>query len=171
MIEVVFPHREHELVKTVDDPGLLGYLVIDSTIGGRSCGGLRISSTVSLQEVKDLATAMTLKQAFLGIPRGGAKAAIVASDSLSAVEKECLVKEFGEQIADLLRDRRYLSGPDMGTTSDLIDTMGRHIGLKTASRSTGTLHSAYFTSLSVLVAIETSLAIKGLSFVGATFAI
>jgi glutamate dehydrogenase/leucine dehydrogenase len=130
-----------------------------------------MTSTATLQEVKDLATGMTLKHAFLGMPRGGAKAAIVASQSLATSEKERLVKNFGENIAPLLTSRRYLSGPDMGTDSNLIETMSRHVGLKTARRSTGAPNSAYFTSLSVLVAIETSLAIKGLPFERAAFAI
>ena len=103
--------------------------------------------------MKDLATGMTLKHAFLGMPRGGAKSAIVASESLSTSEKERLVKHFGEYIAPLLKGRRYLSGPDLGTTSTLIETMGRHVGVRAARRSTGAPNSAYFTSLSVLVAI------------------
>ena len=48
MTEAIFPPRDHEHVEIVKDDVLLGYLVIDSSVGGRSCGGLRISSTVSV---------------------------------------------------------------------------------------------------------------------------
>ncbi|UCG37191.1 MAG: Glu/Leu/Phe/Val dehydrogenase, partial [Candidatus Bathyarchaeota archaeon] len=52
--------------------GFTGYLVIDSTIEGKSCGGIRESQSVTLDEVKKLARNMTLKYGFLRIPMGGA---------------------------------------------------------------------------------------------------
>ena len=41
-----------------------GYLVIDSMVNNRSSGGVRMSSTVTLNEVSSLARNMTLKFGF-----------------------------------------------------------------------------------------------------------
>ena len=61
----------------IQDAQLLGYLVIDSTVGGRSCGGVRMLPDIDEMEMRGLARAMTLKYGFLGLPQGGAKAGVL----------------------------------------------------------------------------------------------
>src|SRR5581483_3967813 len=55
----------------------LGALVVDRSVAGRSCGGVRAVAAVDLSELADLARTMTFKFAFLGIACGGAKAGVV----------------------------------------------------------------------------------------------
>ena len=62
-----------------------GFLVIDNTKLGLGKGGIRMTPTVSVEEVCRLARTMTWKNALAGIPFGGAKAGIVwlgGSDTL-----------------------------------------------------------------------------------------
>ena len=54
----------------------MGYVVIDSMIAGRSCGGLRMLPDITESEIRGLAQAMTLKYGFLGANLGGAKAGV-----------------------------------------------------------------------------------------------
>jgi glutamate dehydrogenase/leucine dehydrogenase len=62
-------------VETIaDGPVTLGYIAIDSTVGGRASGGLRLLPDVNPTELEILARAMTLKYGLVGSPQGGAKA-------------------------------------------------------------------------------------------------
>ncbi len=173
MNDPFFTKLEAEVIKKVEDPkiGLKGYLIIDSTINDRSIGGLRMTDSVSQEEIHYLARSMTLKQSFVGIPRGGAKAGIVASEMMSESEKGVLLKRFGQLISDDLKNRKYVSGSDMGTNTHLINKMYDGGNFKITKRSTGSPNSGYFTSLSVMLAIEECLKIKGLEIKKCTFAI
>ena len=53
-----------------------GFVVIDNTKRGPGKGGIRLTNTVSIDEVAKLARAMTYKNALAGLPFGGAKAGI-----------------------------------------------------------------------------------------------
>lgn len=58
------------------DIGLEGYLVIDNTAYGPGKGGIRMHRDVSRREITDLARGMSLKNALVELPLGGAKAGI-----------------------------------------------------------------------------------------------
>ena len=50
-----------ELVyKAVSGPEVVGYVVIDTLVGGRSCGGVRMLPDIDEAEIRGLARAMTL---------------------------------------------------------------------------------------------------------------
>src|SRR5713101_7522078 len=86
---------------------VIGYVVIDSTVGGRSCGGLRMLPDIDEAEMRGLARAMTLKYGFLGLPQGGAKAGVrYDSDAPQAKRWQRLV-EFGHAIAPMLLSHIY----------------------------------------------------------------
>lgn len=114
-----------QLVYGVADQRLnfLGYLVVDSTIAGKSSGGVRISTGVTLDEIAALAKNMTLKCGFLGIPRGGAKAGICVRGSLSKTEKRSIIAEFGKSIGRFVKSRYYFPGTDIGTTDEDVDNL------------------------------------------------
>jgi len=133
--------------------GLKGYLVIDSEINGSSTGGIRMLPNITLKEIKDLARVMTLKQSFIGIPKGGARAGIVIKDDTSENRKQQLLNKFGKKISKMIIDKRYLPAVDMGTSRTLITNMYRHIGYSPSKTSTVSKNSGYYTSLSMLVAI------------------
>lgn len=51
--------------------GLLGYLVVDRTIGGFATGGVRMVEDITFDEVANLAREMTLKFGFIKGLKGG----------------------------------------------------------------------------------------------------
>ncbi len=134
--------------------GLKGYLVIDSEINGSSTGGIRMLPNVTLKEIKDLAQVMTLKQSFIGIPKGGARAGIVVKSDASEHRKQQLLNKFGEKIRKMIIDKRYLPAADMGTSHELIANMYKHIGFSPSKTSPVSSNSGFYTSLSMLVAIN-----------------
>jgi len=95
-----------------------GYLVIDSMVYNRSSGGVRMSSTVTLNEVSSLARNMTLKFGFLGIPKGGAKAGIQFNGILSRNRKKLILAEFGKSLSRFIGDNLFSPGTDMGTSDE-----------------------------------------------------
>ena len=65
-----------------------GFVVIDNLNLGVSKGGIRMTPTVSIEEVSKLARTMTWKNAMADIPFGGAKAGIIADDRQISKEKK-----------------------------------------------------------------------------------
>lgn len=100
-----------------------GYIVIDSAISGRCCGGVRLSPEVSLNETICLAKNMTLKYAFLGIPLGGAKVGIRTRGPLSKHKRKLILIEVGKILSPFIRGGSYTAGADMGTTDEDMDLL------------------------------------------------
>ena len=93
-----------------------GYVVIDSLALGVGKGGIRMTPTVSVDEVAKLARTMTWKNSLSELPFGGAKAAIVADDRLISKEKKKeLIETFAEAIKPICPSL-YIAGPDMNTS-------------------------------------------------------
>jgi len=162
---------------------LLGYIVIDSSINGHSCGGLRMLPDVSISELQSLARVMTLKFGFLGMNEGGAKAGIVANSSMPQEEKLTLLRTFAEIASPLLKTRAYIPACDMGTNNDEIRYMLESIGLKVPQNNVGIKENGeFYVALSVLAGVETAarhmnldlsqstLAIEGFGKVGSSVA-
>ncbi|MDG2012219.1 MAG: Glu/Leu/Phe/Val dehydrogenase [Pirellulaceae bacterium] len=113
--------------------GLKGIVVVDNSSIGPSIGGIRMTPTVSTEEVFRLARAMTWKNALAGIPHGGGKSAIIADPrKISIEQKEILVRQFARAIEGL---SQYIPGPDMGTDETCMawvrDEIRRSVGLST----------------------------------------
>src|SRR3989344_8307715 len=104
-----------EYVLRVYDPniGMEGFLVIDNTILGPGKGGIRMTSTVTEEEVFRLARTMTWKNAIVGIPFGGAKAGIVWPGGSDELKKK-FIQSFARAI-ELLTPKKYIAGPDVNT--------------------------------------------------------
>jgi glutamate dehydrogenase/leucine dehydrogenase len=109
-----------ELIYVVSEKklGFTGHLVIDSTVENKSCGGIRLSSTVTLNEVRSLARNMTLKYGFLGIPTGGAKAGIQIDGTLSINRKRLIFSEFGKSLSRFIKRGFFIPGTDIGTSEE-----------------------------------------------------
>ncbi|MFA6354389.1 MAG: Glu/Leu/Phe/Val dehydrogenase [Candidatus Paceibacterota bacterium] len=114
-----------EYVIRVYDPkiGMEGFLVIDNTTLGPGKGGIRMTSTVTVEEVFRLARTMTWKNSLAEIPFGGAKAGIVWPVPLKPGEKpdqsEETKKKFVQSFAraiKLLTPKKYIAGPDVQTS-------------------------------------------------------
>lgn len=93
--------------------GLRGVLVIDNTKRGVAKGGIRMTSSVTVEEVFRLARAMTMKNALADLPFGGGKSGIV-SDTKNKNEKKILIQAFSKAIKELC-PYNYIAGPDVNT--------------------------------------------------------
>jgi glutamate dehydrogenase (NAD(P)+) len=92
---------------------LTGFLVIDNTALGLGKGGIRMTPSVTVEEVFRLARVMTLKCALAELPFGGAKSGIVADPKkLTPKEKKTLVQAFALALKPLC-PRMYVAAPDI----------------------------------------------------------
>ena len=106
------------------ESGMRGFLVIDSLVRNRSCGGLRIAPDVTLEETRQLARAMTQKYALFGFSKtGGAKAGVCIPQDASPRQRTRALEAFGRAIAEELRSRQYIPWTDMGSSSEDIRTV------------------------------------------------
>ncbi|MGH7557249.1 MAG: Glu/Leu/Phe/Val family dehydrogenase [Gemmatimonadota bacterium] len=157
---------------TVRDGGeVLGYLAVDSTVRGRSLGGLRIAPDVTAEEIAELARAMTLKYGLAGLPQGGAKAGVLGDPEASADERRERLAAFGRAIAGLLRSRVYQPDTDMGTRADDIRGMLSAAGAEASRRAFRTDRSGFYTALTVMAGAREALRRRGIGLKGATVAI
>jgi len=117
------------LVYHIYDPrsDLRAIVVVDNVARGPAIGGIRMASDVSVDEVRRLARAMTLKNAAADLPHGGGKSGILADPKTA--DKERLIRAFGNAVRHLVD---YFPGPDMGTDEScmawLYDETGRVVG-------------------------------------------
>src|SRR3989344_6073014 len=101
---VVYDEFGPEKILEVYHPkvGLHGFVVIDSLALGPGKGGIRLTPTVSIDEVSRLARAMTWKNSLADLPFGGAKAGIIADPKEITLKKKYeLIKIFAESIKGL----------------------------------------------------------------------
>jgi glutamate dehydrogenase (NAD(P)+) len=139
-----------------------GFVVIDRIVAGRGTGGVRFTDSVTLDEVARLAREMTFKFSFLHLPSGGAKAGLVARPELSPEQRQDIFLRFGEAIGDLIRDRKYVSGLDMGTGPDDLAAIMSGAGQPTEPGSgKSDINSSFFTALTVFVTAEALLEARG----------
>ncbi len=120
-----------------NDPvsGRPGYLVIDRLIDGASGGGLRMRAGCSLEEVADLARAMSLKEAVAYAPGdrytpfGGAKGGIDCDPyDPDAFGVLC---RYIEAMRPFL-ERHWATGEDFGLRQETIDEAAVHAGLRSS---------------------------------------
>jgi len=155
----------------VHNSNTLGYVAIDSTIGGRSCGGLRMLPDIDEAEIRALARTMTLKYGFLGLPQGGAKAGVIGNPEAPEAERLKRLAEFGHAIADLLRTRAYIPNADMGTQNNDIRYMLNAVGIHVGRCELQNNSSGYYTACSVLAGVLQSSRHIGLDLSRCTVAI
>ncbi|MDW8344102.1 MAG: Glu/Leu/Phe/Val dehydrogenase [Verrucomicrobiae bacterium] len=79
-------------------------------------GGIRMSPTVTLDDVTALAMEMTWKCALIGVPFGGGKSGIVADPTrLKPDDKQVLIRSFTRTAHRHIHPLVYVPAPDMGT--------------------------------------------------------
>jgi glutamate dehydrogenase (NAD(P)+) len=127
-----------ELTWTDEVTGIKGYVVIDTVSRGVAGGGLRMRSGVTLDEVRDLAQAMTLKEAVVYtvgdryVPLGGAKAGIDC-DPYDPRAREVLGR-FGRAMRPLIQTL-FATGEDFGVRQDVIDEVFADEGIRSSAES------------------------------------
>lgn len=92
------------------------FVVRHSDALGPSKGGIRMTPTVTLDDVTGLAMEMTWKCALIGVPFGGGKSGIVAdAEKLDREDKEKLIRSFARNAHRHMGPQIYVPAPDMGT--------------------------------------------------------
>lgn len=108
--------------------GLEAVVVVDNIALGPAIGGVRVTTSVNLQEVQRLARTMTLKNSIAGLAHGGGKAGIIHDPAKG--EKRQYFKVFASLIKNL---SEYIPGPDMGSDEECMawihEETGRAVGL------------------------------------------
>ncbi|MEK7621699.1 MAG: Glu/Leu/Phe/Val dehydrogenase [Patescibacteria group bacterium] len=156
--------------------GVHGILVIDNTKLGPGKGGIRMTPTVSEEEVARLARAMTYKNALAGIPFGGAKAGIVFDPKTSdAVTKKKVVEWFARELKPFL-PKLYIAGPDINMTEKEMAIFVRAVNDRQAAtgkpaRLGGLPHELGSTGYGVAEAVKLALTHRGLPLPGARVAV
>lgn len=109
-----------EKILKVEDKktGMKGFLVIDNRALGPGKGGIRMTPTVTVEEVAKLARAMTWKNALTELPFGGAKSGIVANDKeITKKKKKAIVQTFSKALKPVCPSR-YVAAPDMNMAEE-----------------------------------------------------
>lgn len=162
-----------ELACVFEEAGrpIRGYLAVDRFVCGSSSGGVRMRPDLTSEELRLLASRMTLKYGFLGIPQGGAKAGIAFDPGAPDESRRRVLFSFGRELFPLVRSRAFIPGPDMGTTPDDIRFLFAGAGRKPSRIKFSEVGSGAYTGLSVFAGAEAALAERGKSIRGAAVAI
>ncbi len=124
--KIAMPKERVELTLTPKlSDGKIGiykaFVVRYSDALGPAKGGIRMTPTVSLDDVTGLAMEMAWKCALIGVPFGGGKSGIVADPGiLSAEDLERLVRSFARGAIHHIGPQIYIPAPDMGTNETLM---------------------------------------------------
>lgn len=122
-----------ELVWTDEVTGRRGYLVIDRLVRGAASGGLRMREGCTLEEVRDLARGMTLKEAVVYapgdryVPFGGGKGGIDCSPHDPAARG--VMARYLAAMRPLLQ-AYWSTGEDLGVRQDVLDEVAAEVGLR-----------------------------------------
>ena len=108
--------------------GMRGFTVVDSTALGPSKGGIRMTPTVSVDEVSRLARAMTWKCSLAGLPFGGGKSGIIADPrTMSQKQKDEIIAAFAEAIKPICPSK-YIAAPDINTAEHEMEVFAKANG-------------------------------------------
>jgi len=122
-----------EVTWTDDVTGCKGYLVVDALRQGASSGGLRMREGCTLDEVRDLARGMTLKEAVVRVPGdryqpfGGGKGGIDLSPHHP--DARGVLRRYLVAMRPLL-ETVWSTGEDLGVRQDVLDELAGEIGLR-----------------------------------------
>lgn len=108
-----------KIIEVYDDKTKMhGFVVLDNTALGPAKGGIRMTPSVSIDEVAKLARTMTWKCSLAGLPFGGGKSGIVADPKNMDEEKKlAIMKAFGKALRPIA-PKYYVAAPDMNTAEE-----------------------------------------------------
>jgi glutamate dehydrogenase (NAD(P)+) len=119
-----------------------GYRVQHNLSRGPGKGGVRYHPNVTLEEVMALSAWMTIKNAAVGLPYGGAKGGIrVAPSELSRKELERLTRRYTSEIGIIIGPQQDIPAPDVNTNGQIMawmmDTYSMNVGATATGVVTG----------------------------------
>jgi glutamate dehydrogenase (NAD(P)+) len=105
---------------------------------GPGKGGVRFHQDVTLSEVMALSAWMSIKNAAVNVPYGGAKGGIrVDPRKLSTAELERLTRRYTSEIGLLIGPSKDIPAPDVNTNGQIMAWMMDTYSMNTGSTSTG----------------------------------
>ena len=115
-----------------------GYRVQHSLTRGPGKGGVRYHPDVTLEEVMALSAWMSIKNAAVNLPYGGAKGGIrVNPKQLSLKELEKLTRRYTSEIGIIIGPQQDIPAPDVNTNGQIMAWMMDTYSMNTGSTSTG----------------------------------
>ena len=115
-----------------------GYRVQHSLSRGPGKGGVRFHPDVTLNEVMALAGWMTVKNAAVGLPFGGAKGGVrVDPNSVSKGELQRITRRYTSEIGLIIGPDRDIPAPDVGTNAMTMAVMMDTFSMNRGGTATG----------------------------------
>jgi glutamate dehydrogenase (NAD(P)+) len=119
-----------------------GYRVQHNTSRGPGKGGVRFHQDVTLSEVMALSAWMSIKNAAVNVPYGGAKGGIrVDPESLSLGELERMTRRYTSEIGIIIGPTKDIPAPDVNTNEQvmawMMDTYSMNEGMTATGVVTG----------------------------------
>lgn len=115
-----------------------GYRVQHSLTRGPGKGGVRYHPNVTLDEVMALAGWMTIKNAAVNLPYGGAKGGIrVDPKTLSKKELEKLTRRYTSEIGVIIGPDKDIPAPDVNTNGQIMAWMMDTYSMNTGATASG----------------------------------
>lgn len=129
---------EHIFEVEVNGKKYPAYRVQHNSKLGPYKGGIRFHPNVNLDEVRALATLMSLKTAAVGLPLGGGKGGIAVDPrSLSRDEIEELARRYARHLSPHIGSSRDIPAPDVNTNAEIMDWMVDELGKTTGKPDLG----------------------------------
>ncbi len=115
-----------------------GYRVQHSLTRGPGKGGVRYHPDVTLEEVMALAAWMSIKNAAVNLPYGGAKGGIrVDPKLLSRKELERMTRRYTSEIGIIIGPNQDIPAPDVNTDAQIMAWMMDTYSMNTGATATG----------------------------------
>jgi glutamate dehydrogenase (NAD(P)+) len=115
-----------------------GYRVQHNVSRGPGKGGVRFHQDVTLSEVMALSAWMSVKNAAVNVPYGGAKGGIrVDPKKLSRGELERMTRRYTSEIGIIIGPNKDIPAPDVNTNDQIMAWMMDTYSMNTGSTSTG----------------------------------
>ncbi|RQO60563.1 glutamate dehydrogenase [Paucibacter sp. KBW04] len=115
-----------------------GYRVQHSLTRGPGKGGVRYHPDVTLEEVMALSAWMTIKNAAVNLPYGGAKGGIrLDPKTLSMKELEKVTRRYTSEIGIIIGPQQDIPAPDVNTNGQIMAWMMDTYSMNTGATSTG----------------------------------
>lgn len=129
---------EHIFEVEVSGKNYPAYRVQHNSKLGPYKGGIRFHPNVNLDEVRALATLMSLKTAAVGLPLGGGKGGVAIDPrSLSKAEVEELSRRYAKHLAPHIGSHKDIPAPDVNTNGDIMNWMVDELEKTTGKKDPG----------------------------------
>jgi glutamate dehydrogenase/leucine dehydrogenase len=144
--ELLKADAEHEFaIELENGKKLQAYRVQHNNKLGPYKGGIRFHEDVNLEEVRALATLMSLKTAVVGLPLGGGKGGVAVNPKeLNTLELEELSRKYARHLHPHIGPDKDVPAPDVNTNATIIDWM-----VDEFEKQTGDTSRASFTGKSI----------------------